>query len=339
MKSSLIKIVTTVALTLIPAAWAWGQINTGAKGEIVYNPRYGDDEGELRRAILDLKPEKLRDDILWHAEAANVVYPKAGNVSLLSATRYGVTDKLELSTYIVEDVMRPTIYAKLLWGRFGKHWFASSRFDIANAYSGMKLGQRLEVERICPPDVKVPLVFELGHELLVSRAWYTDQNCSDGSVYFILTGGIGLYGSFIASRGDTIEQPRFHFMANRSETLIDKGFRARFKIWADGRLTNRIYAHGGVAYHTGFFSKHHAVELQAEGEYFFKSYLSGKLGVLASFAHYKGISNHAAAWPIIDVTYYFGKRNKRNESNLFNNTMTRRKRLKSKHYGSDFKYK
>lgn len=316
-----------VLMAAVPCVGALGQTRYGSKGEVVYEPRYGSDWGEGKSKLNGLRGLfKLRDDMLWHAEAANVVYRGAGNASLLSASRYGVTEKLELSTYLVEDVIRPTIYAKFLWGVFDKKkWFASSRFDIANAYPGMSLAQSMEIERIIKPSVeKIPLVFEVGHELLVSRAWYTDPNCSDNSVYLILTGGIGLYAGINCVKGDTIDQPQFHFLANRSETLIDNGFRARFKFWVDGRLTGRLYAHGGIAYHTGFFSKRHAVELQAEGEFFFSSKLSAKLGVLASFAHYENIDSHAAAWPILDITYYFGQRNKTSQSDLFRNKERRK---------------
>ncbi len=325
-RSSALRMVMLAVLTFAATTGVTAQVRETKKGAFVFNARKSDDLGKFKEAQGEQRYYNVRDDVLWHAEAANVVYPKAGNISLLSASRYGMTEGLELSTYLAEDVMRPTLYAKLLIGVFNKKWFASSRFDIANAYPGMKIAQKLEVDRIIGQGVKIPLVFEVGHELLVSRAWFTDPNCSDNSVYLILTGGIGLYGSFRCNKADTLDQPRFHFMANRSETLIDKGFRARFKIWADGRLTNRLYAHGGVSYHTGFFSCHHAVELQAEGEFFFNSSLSAKLGVLASFAHYRGIDNHAAAWPIVDVTYYFGKRRTRDLS-LFDRRTIRKRKL------------
>lgn len=325
MKSSLTTLIAALAATLAAPPGALAQNWEGLKGEIVYQPRYGTDLGSVKRFLNGLRgKEKLRDDVLWHAEGANVVYRGAGNVSLLSASRYGVTEKLELSTYLAEDVARPTVYAKALWMTFNKRWFVSSRFDIANAYPGLSLAKRFEVERVIRPGADAPLVFEVGHELLVSRAWFTDPNCSDNSAYLILTGGIGLYGGIKCVDGDTLYQPRFHFLANRSETLIDNGFRARLKLWVDGRLTGRIYAHGGIAYHTGFFSKHHAVELQAEGEFFITSRWSAKIGVLTSFAHYEGVDSHAGVWPIVDVTYYFGHRSKAGQSNLFDRKSRKR---------------
>lgn len=334
MHAKTLYILAAIVATLASSTAALGQVIYGNKGAVIYDPRYGSDQGKSKMNINQRRGfSKLRDDILWHAESANVVYQGAGNVSLLSATRYGMTDRLELSTYLVEDVIRPTVYAKVLWGVFDrKKWFVSSRFDIANAYPGLSLAQSLEVDRIIKQDVDIPLVFEVGHEILLSRAWYTDPNCSDNSVYLILTGGLGLYGGINCMKADTLEQPRFHFLANRSETLIDNGFRARFKFWVDGRLTNRIYAHGGIYYHTGFFSKHHAVELQGEAEFFFSNRISAKLGFLTSFAHYRGIDKHAAIWPIVDVTYYFGKRNKSEQTSLFDRKAKKRSG-KSKHLG------
>lgn len=304
---------------------AWAQIEGGDwySGVIRYNPRKADDHGEQKERLLASSFYGRRDDVLWHAEAAGVVYGRAGNVSLLSASRWGLTDRLELSTYVAEDVLRPSVYVKALWRVFQKRWFLSSRFNIANAYPGMSLAQGAKVERVIEPEADVPLVFELGHEMLLSRAWFTDPNCSDGSAYLILTAGLGLYGGGNFSSADDLRQVRFHFLANRGETLTGSGFRARLKLWADGRLTNRINLHGGIAYHAGTFSSHHAVEIQAEGEYFFTGRWSAKLGFLTSFAHYRGIDSHAAIWPIVDVSYYFGKKSTAGRSSLFKRSVYR----------------
>ncbi len=306
-----------------------------------FRNRYDDDYGAYKQA-LNAQSIRRRDDLLWHAESAGVVYYHTGNVSLLSATRFGLTDRVELSTFIVEDALRTSLYAKVLWKatkpnsynfrsggfsiidknvgnssskkrggipkRKNTRWFLTSRFDVANSYLGMKLCQSLEVDRIISPDAEIPLVFEIGHEFLASKAWYTDQNCSDGSVYFILTFGLGLYGGFNFSSVDDLPQAQFHFMANRGETTTGDGFRARLKVWLDGRLSKRWNIHGGLYYHCGTFKYHHALELQAEGEFFFSNKWSGKIGFLTSFANYTKIESHAAIWPIIDVSYYFGKR-------------------------------
>ena len=278
---------------------------------VVYNPRKSDDRGENKAKLKFLN----RNDLLWHAEAANVAYRKAGNGAIFSASRYGLTDRLELSTFLATDVIRPNLYAKALWKVFNKRWFLTSRFDVANAYSGMKLLQKKDVTKVIAKDAKIPLIFEFGHEFLLSRAWFTDQNCSDGSVYLAMTFGLAFYGGIKMRDEDTrLPQPRWHFLANRAETVMDNGFRTRIKLWADGRINSRLFLHGGVYYHIGSFVKKNAVELQGEGEYFFNQHISAKVGVLMSFAHYENVDKHFGALPILDFSYYFGTNKSRNGS-------------------------
>ena len=289
-----------------------------------FNSRFND-----QSAKGDSRFTHMRDDILWHAESANVVYMGAGNASLLSATRYGLTERMEISTYLVEDVLRPSVYLKVLWNEWvhrsngsrvfqvnnGKKWFLASRFNICNAYPGMSLAQTFKVDRLIGQDDEIPLVFEVGHELLLSRAWYNDPNCSDGSVYFIVSAGLGLYGGFNFSHDvPDLKQLGFHFLANRGETLTGDGFRARLKVWADGVITKRFALHGGLAYHVGTFTHHHAGELQGEAEFFFNSRLSIKGGLLFGWANYTSVDREAGIWPIIDLSYYFGKKHSRSSS-------------------------
>lgn len=286
-------------------------------GIIRYNARRGDDHGKSKLGLLNRKLAGLRDDVLWHVEAANVSYPMAGNASLLSASRWGVTERLEFSSYLLFDVGRPTLHAKILWRVFDKRWFLSSRFNVSNAYPAMSIARSHGLNGLIREEEDIPLVFEAGHEALVSRGWFSDPNCSDGSVYLILTAGLGVYGGFKFNSVEDLDQAPRHFLANRGETLISDGFRGRLKFWADAKLTERINVHGGLSYHFGSFVKHHAVELQVEGEYFFTARLSGKLGFLTSFANYRRVDRNAAIWPMIDVSYYFGSRNTRRQKSLF----------------------
>ena len=317
--SRFIKFYILVALVSLFVSPAVAQIEGGDLfgGTIRYNPRKGDDHGDAKKRQVEKLKHAMRDDILWHAEAANVVYRHAGNVSLLSASRWGLSEKIELSTYLALDVIRPTVYVKVLWKVFDKRWFLASRFNVANAYTGMSLAQTLGVSRVISDTAQIPTVFEVGHEMLLSRAWFSDQNCSDGSVYLIITAGLGLYGGFNVSSVPDLDQVRFHFLANRGETVTGTGWRGRLKFWADGRINARIFLHGGLAYHFGSFSHHHTIELQGEGEYFFNSKFSAKLGFLTSFGSYTRVDKNAAIWPIIDLTYYFGKKDMSRRSSLF----------------------
>lgn len=308
-----------VAFAVASAAPVVAQIEGGDlfSGAIRYNPRRGDDHGKSKLRLLNRKLAGLRDDVLWHVEAANVTYPMAGNASLLSASRLGLTERLEFSSYLLFDVGRPTLHAKILWHVFDKRWFLSSRINVSNAYPAMSLARSHGLNGLIREEAEIPLVFEVGHEALLSRGWFSDPNCSDGSVYLILTAGLGVYGGFKFNNVEDLDQAPRHFLANRGETLISDGFRGRLKFWADAQLMGRINVHGGLSYHFGSFTKHHAVELQLEGEYFFTARLSGKLGFLTSFANYRRVDRGAAIWPMLDVSYYFGGRNTRRQSSLF----------------------
>lgn len=310
--------VIAMVMALMGSVSVYGQIDTNPdNGTYYYNPLRGDTHKAEKKEQRRRDFIGVRDDILWHAEGANVVYRGAGNVSLLSASRWGMTERVELSTYVALDVARPTLYVKALWKVYDKRWFLSSRFNVANAYPAMRIGQRLGLNGFIHEEAEIPVVFELGHELLLSRAWFTDLNCSDGSVYLIVTGGLGLYGGYNFSDAEDLPQVPRHFLANRGETLVGSGFRGRLKVWADGRLTDRLALHGGMAYHFGTFEHHGALEIQAEGEYFFSYRLGVKLGFLTSFGNYERVEKGAAIWPLVDVTYYFGKRDVSKRSSLF----------------------
>lgn len=288
--------------------------------------RMNDERGNHRKMKsseefrLATRGKYLRVDQLWHMESAGVAPRHAGNISLLSASRFGLTQRLELSTFLVEDVLRPSLHAKLLWKIFDKRYYLTSRFNVANAYPGMALAQRFEVDRIIGQQDTIPLVFEVGHELLFSRAWFSDMNCSDGSVYLIMTWGLGLYGSLNFSDAPDLKQARFHFLANRGETLTGNGFRGKVKYWVDGRITSALFLHGGLMYNFGSFNKHNSLELQAEAEYFFNGFFSAKLGLLASFGNYTDVKQKAGIWPIVDLTWYFGKPSRKSDS-LFGRKM------------------
>ena len=311
LRQAAVALLVVLSLLVVPETMA--QIVTegreGANYDVYrFYPRYNDNHGMYKQKLLKYENYK-RAERMWHVESAWTMPRHAGNASLLSASRFGLTERIELSTYAVEDIFRPTLYAKVHWKTFKKRYFLSSRFNIANAYSGMKIFQKKEVDRIIAQNVDIPLVFEVGHELLFTKAWYSDPNCTDGTVYMAMTGGIGVYGGFCVNGVDDLDQIRFHFLANRGETLTGNGFRLRFKYWIDGRITANLYVHGGVSYHVGSFLHHHALELQGEAEYIFRLFYhhwGAKLGFLTSFANYTKIDKHAAIWPIVDLSFYFG---------------------------------
>ncbi len=260
------------------------------------------------------KSNVVRVDLLWHSEGANVVAKKAGNVSIVSDTRVGLNGKWELSTPLLMDVGRPLIAAKRLW--FEKNdWYFGTKFSVSNAYTGMTIAKKHHNIHIVNDSLDVPIVVEFGAEPLVSKAFRSDPNCSSGNEFLILTGGIGLYYGHNFSDFEQI-QSAYHFLANRSATLVERGVRMRVKFWADWMATRWLAVHGGAAFHWGMFRRPCAAEINAEAEFFITSKFSLKAGGSLSFANYTTTSHKVGAVPLFDITYYFGSSIK-NKNGLF----------------------
>ncbi|MCQ2229645.1 MAG: hypothetical protein MJZ13_07865 [Bacteroidales bacterium] len=257
-----------------------------------------------------------RDDILWHSEAANTQYSHAGNISLLTDSRFGLNDRLELSTFLAFDFFQPNIAAKYRWNAKPKQWFVSSKVNLGNAYPGMKFAQDHDKTDYIDTIAKIPVVGEIGHELIVSRRFNRDVNCSDGSEWLILTASLGTYWGIDIKSGTVSQIPK-HFLANRSMVLIDNNFLCSLKLWADWQMFNWMHLHGGMRFHHWSEKKSFAYELQAEGEVFLTTTMSARLGFAFSAANYKSTKQSCGIIPIADFTYYFGKK-KSNERSLFN---------------------
>ncbi|MCQ2204625.1 MAG: hypothetical protein MJZ15_09315 [Bacteroidales bacterium] len=262
------------------------------------------------------KSATMRDDQLWHHETARTSYRKAGNVSVLTASRVGITERMELSTYLAADFFQPNVMLKCRWNSDPKLWFFSSRFNIGSAYPGLFYAQKHDKEKFVRREDKLPLAIEFGHELMISRRFSGDVNCTDGSDYLILTASLGTYMGAAFREGSVPQIPR-HFLANRSEVLLDNDFLASLKIWADWRMLKWANMHCGVRLFNWSFDRNFAFEFQAEAEGFIVNEFSVKLGGALSIANYESVSRKVGAVPIVDLVYYFGKR-KSKERDLFN---------------------
>lgn len=276
-------------------------------GNFYYDPRAGDEHGKTKLRQQRVRFGQVRDDYLWHEESAGIPSRHCGNLSLLSATRFSLNYHVQLSTYLVQDVVRPALFCKVLWTVLKKHWYFTSRFGLENGAPGMKICQRHELFGVKKEGWTIPAAIELSHEFLASYAFFHDANCSDGSLYLVLTGGLALFGSINFRSCPDLEQLEWHFVANRGETLLGDGFRGRLKLWADWKIGPRWTIHGGPQLHFGGFRKHVAFELQAEAEFFLNALFSLKAGGMMSCANYNNVKHKVGGLPMIDFTWYFGK--------------------------------
>lgn len=278
-----------------------------------YDPNYEGRFNQSRDAITT-KALMARDDLLYHAETAYTTYKGAGNFSFISESRWAISNKNELSTRIVADIAAPILSLKHLWYKDKmQHWYISSKFNVQTGYTGYKMAQKQGYKWIADTTETIPIVAEFGHELLVTHALRGDINCTKGDAYLLFTFGLGTYFG-VNFNSDALKQPRYHFLANRTATMIDNGILLRIKFWCDGIVNNWLVLHSGIFLYTGSFSKAFAAEIHAEAEAFIFNNLSAKLGFISSFANYDHIDSKAYILPMADISIYFGKKRNRDHS-------------------------
>ena len=273
-----------------------------------FNPNHDGNKGWTRQ-------NATRSDQIFHPESAMTEYAHSGNVSLFTESRFGLTNRIELSTHLAFNVFQPNIKAKIRWNTHFKNWIIASKINLGNAYPGLSIAKR-NFNDIVAADAVIPVVVEAGHELIASRVFKHDANCSDGNEWLVLTGSIGTYLGMRFKKGDVEMIPK-HFLYNRSTVLVRSNFLASMKLWADWKALRRLHVHGGFRLQSWQAKKNIAFEAQAEAEMFLNVSCSIHAGCALSAANYKTTSNRIGVLPIIDFTYYIGKE-KKQEKTLFN---------------------
>lgn len=270
-----------------------------------------------------------RDDQIWSSEAANVVYKKAGNISILSDSRFGMSDRWEISSNLGTDYWVPNLTMKRLFRVKNKIHYWSFKIKLSTGISGYNFAQKHKYDKIISQDDKIPYVLAGYNELIYSHAFRNDPNCAKDNIWLILTGSLTVDIGLNLKDG-TVGQAGYHFLANRSAVLNDWGAYFRAKVWADWLVNSWLVARGGIKYFIGTFNKHHAVELQAEAEAFITSKFSCKLGGLFSVANYTTTKHKTEIYPLVDISYYFGKRKNDRDNKLFDANMLKKLRKHGK---------
>lgn len=258
----------------------------------------------------------FRDDQLWSSEAANVAPPKWGNISFISPLRIGLKGDWEISTSFVGDFFCPQFYLKHLYKEHKKTFYIASKFSVSTAYSGFSMAKQYKNERILGTADSIPFVLDVGHELLLSHAFRTDLNCSDGSEWLILTFGLGTYFGYNVSQAYGLRPISYHFLANRAVTLTDTGATLKVKLWADWLVRKWIAVRGGAMIWRDFTNKLTTIELHAYGELFITRRFTVSAGLSVSRSKYPELKRKYGVAPMADLCYYFGRK-ARKKSSLF----------------------
>lgn len=256
-----------------------------------------------------------RDDLLWHSEAANVVYKNAGNISITSPTRYGLTPRWELSTILAADYLLPNITAKRLWWKDKKElWYFSTKWGLNYSSIGLKWAQSNGYTDVVDTAVNIPHIIGTNAELLVSRVFRGDGICKPADPWLILTASFNV-ATGISLQDNDLMSMRGHFLTNRGEMYAARGFYTYLKMWADYKWRQRISLHGGIRYYVGTFTGGHSLEQQTELELFPIKFASISLGYVLSVAKYKSAGTFGII-PFADISIYFGHKQQK-ENKLF----------------------
>ncbi len=260
-----------------------------------------------------------RDDLLWHYESANTVYPGAGNISLTSPSRYGLKKGLELSSTIPLNFWVPNITLKKRWAN--DKWYIASKHGLYSGTPGLKWGLKNGYSSVSDyisrdqnnSDItneerakEIPFILAMKNEIIFSKIISKSSSCSREKPYIILSTGIGVdYG--YAFGDSTISEINEHFLANRSPALTGNGYLAYAKVRADWQINEMFMLGGGLKYFYGEFTGRNALEHNADLQVFVLPKLSISVGYMLSIANYD-TPKHIAIFPFADLTYYFGRK-------------------------------
>lgn len=253
------------------------------------------------------KQNDARDDLLWHNETANTVYPGAGNISLTTPSRYAYKPGLEFSSTLPLNYWIPNVAIKKRWAN--ATWHIASRHGLYSATPGFHWAQKRSFESIIDSSAHIPFVLSISNELILSRYISQDMRCSRDQPFVILSAGLGFdYGYAFGNSG--LKEINEHLLTNRSPALTGAGGTAFAKLRADWQINGQLMLGGGIKYFYGNFSGNHAFEQATELQTFILSNLSLSVGYIFSFGHYNTPAS-TAIYPLIDIKWYFGKRQSR----------------------------
>ena len=255
-----------------------------------------------------------RDDYIWSPETAKSSYLHAGNMSVLTPSRWGIGRGIELQTLLGADYWVPNLLIKKGW--YEKGWFWSSRHGLYTPTPGLKWAQMKGYQSIVDSLSSIPHIITVKNELIVSRPFYTVLNCNSKIPYLILTGTLSFdYGVSLSS--NNLGNSQEHIIGSRHPALTGNGFLMGLKLQADGLLMDDFYVRGHFKYFMGQMN-YNAFEHRAYVEYFLNNNVSLSGGYFMSIGKYA--SSTFMVLPFVDISIYFGSKPKR-RSGLFKDKM------------------
>ncbi|PWD99438.1 hypothetical protein [Marinilabilia rubra] len=262
-------------------------------------------EGNMFNALRANDPalSDVRDDHIWAASTAATSYSKAGNISLSSPSRYGLTQGVELQSLIGLNFWAPNLFLKREISR--ERLWISSLHGIYSSFPGLRRVKKGKDTFLADSVAVTPLVLSIRNQLLLSRPFYDKMDCNPHQPYLILSAGFALDYGIPFDEGDAYLEDD-HLYTPRSASYLGKGWLATFSLRVDWEIMTSLFGRGEIRAFSGEFPSRFAVEQQASAEFFLNRSLSVSGGFLTAFGNF---GNHRfSVWPFVNLSLYFGKK-------------------------------
>jgi hypothetical protein len=260
---------------------------------------------------------ELRDDFIWKTQSGQTVSSNTGNVSLFEASRFGISNTIELESYLVADYWIPNLFVKKQWIN-SKKWKFASRHGAYSATPGFENLISHNNYQFIDSLSNISTVISVKNEFLLSRPFINAYSCNGQLPYMIVTGGISFDYGLPIEKSDVILENK-HFWNNRGMAMTANGFYISVLGRIDYQLNPSLIASGSIRYFYGNFVGKNALETKLFCEAFLNNSISVSGGLGISFGSYSTKSNVGFA-PVIDICYYFGHKQSR-EKGLFGTKM------------------
>ncbi len=247
-----------------------------------------------------------RDDHIWSAETAYITTVNAGNLSITTPSRIGIHRNNELQSLLGAAFWVPNLMLKHRIR--SDNWWIASRHGIYSSTPGLEWAKQNKHQSIADSLVKVPHIFTIRNELIISKPWDNDYTCVNQQPYLILTAALALDYGFPIGSNDLIDIDE-HLGGSRNPALTGKGLLMNARLRADAQLTYRTFIEGGVKFFFHNFETLNAVEHHAALNYFLNHNTSISPGYILSFVN--SGSSKVKIFPSIDLTWYFGEKPRR----------------------------
>lgn len=248
------------------------------------------------------KSSQARIDFIWSYETANTVPLYAGDISLITPSRFSLRRGVEFGGSFAALPVVPNFYIKKKW-KEGKLYVAS-RHQLYSYSPMLYWAQEMEYSSIFPLQADLPVTVAVKNEVIFSKPFLKDLKC--GSVkqaYIIITGALAYdYGIPIEKTDFDLMQRKI--LRQRSGAILGEGGFITARLQGDFYIRQNLFATVAVR---GLFASStvgNSVEQNSLLRYNLTPRFSLSCGYWLSF----GKGTETPIMPIIDLTYHFGNK-------------------------------